>query len=222
MGGVLGRNPRSSFNRNAAYRLLMMAIAARPMGAREHKMQVIVPDTITVTLGREAIYGTLAVDTARLPPQAIEFLWDYGLKQKLNDAIATKTDKDGRGLSKAEIFAKAQAMLEALYSGELRRHSAQEPADPVEREAFALAKSAMTMAYKDRGDWAQVPKGTKDRFAAMIRIRRKARNLPEMPDDEAVADALAQYLAVNPAIRVQAERNVREAEEAAAAAADIL
>src|SRR5690348_2869437 len=93
-------------------------------------------ETIIVPLGRNAKYGELQVDCGRLEPQMKQHVWEYGLRQLLNDAIAGKTEG-------TDILAKAQKRLERLYAGQIRGQSAAEPINPVEAEAHHLAKAAL-------------------------------------------------------------------------------
>lgn len=178
-------------------------------------MNTTLPDTITIPLGRNSVYGTMPVDCTKFPPHVVDHIWNYGVRQLLNDAMANKKDEDGADLPADQIVAKAQKRLDTLYSGELRaKGETAEPVDPVEAEAWKLAKAAMTKVYTEIGAFKDVPKGTKDRFAAVIANRRQMRELEELPADEAVRDAIERYLEANPAVRKQAARNVKEAREA--------
>jgi len=167
--------------------------------------------TITVPLGRAAKYGQMQVDCDRLPAHVLEYVFVYGVRQVLNDAMAEKKDENGNELPVDQIVAKAQKRLDNMYAGELRaRRESQEPADSVEAEAWKMAKAEMTDLYKKQPQWAQVPKGTKDRFGAVVQLRRAMRHLPEMDVDEAVADAIEKFLSL-PAkayIRKNAEKIV--------------
>jgi hypothetical protein len=171
----------------------------------------------SIPLGRAGKYGTLAIEPERFPANVQSYIYMYGLRQVLNDAMADKTDENGEPLPVDQIVAKAEKRLANMYAGELRaqRESA-EPVDPIEAEAWKMAKSAMTDAYKAIGAW-DVPKGTKDRFAFVIARRRAERGLEELPANEAVADAIEKFLAApaNAHIRKSAERIVRERQKAA-------
>ena len=57
------------------------------------------PDTITIPLGRNSIYGTIDIDVERLPHNALEYIAMYGFKQVVNDAMATKVDKNSNDLT---------------------------------------------------------------------------------------------------------------------------
>lgn len=175
---------------------------------------------VNVTLGRGGKYGTLAVDLQKFNARVHEYIYTYGLRQVLNDAMADKTDDDGNLLPVDQIVAKAEKRLANMYAGELRaqRESSAEPVDPVEKECFVMAKAAMVKAYKAIGAW-DVPKGTKDRFAFVIAWRRQERGLDALPANEAVKDAIEKFLAApaNAHIRKAAERIVKEREKSAGA-----
>lgn len=97
-----------------------------------------------IPLGRGARYGTLAYDATAWSPTVQQHVWDYGIRQLVNDAIADKLGPDGEALGDADIVAKAAKRLATLASGELRvtRVSATEPHDPVERAMRRLARDA--------------------------------------------------------------------------------
>lgn len=173
--------------------------------------------TLNVPLGRGGKYGQLPVDTTRFNATIHNYVYTYGLRQILNDAMADKTDDDGKPLPDDQIVAKAQKRLDNMYAGELRaQREASEPVDPVEAECWKMAKAAMTDAYKAIGAW-DVPKGTKDRFAFVIARRREERGLPELEPSAAVKDAVEKFLAApaNAHIRKAAERIVKERQAAA-------
>jgi hypothetical protein len=177
--------------------------------------------TLSIPLGRKACYGTLTVDTSAFNEAVQRHIYEYGLRQILNDAVAEKKDKDGNTYPTAEIVAKADMRLKNLYAGILRvRRSETEPADPIEAEAYKIARDNMLAVYKKMPVWHQVPKGTKNRFAAVIQLRLAANNMEHMDEDEAVEYAINLYLDKNPDIREKAARNVAEREEMVASLAD--
>lgn len=173
---------------------------------------------LKLPLGRASKYGSLDVEPERFPANVQTYIYTYGLRQVLNDAMADKTDENGDPLPADQIIAKAEKRLANMYAGELRaqRENSSEPADPIEAEAYKLAKQAMTDAYKAIGAW-DVPKGTKDRFAFVIARRRAERGLDELPANEAVKDAIEKFLAApaNAHIKKAAERIVEEREKTA-------
>lgn len=177
-------------------------------------MKLNIENKYTIGLGRGAVYGTLTVDATRLSEPVLRHIFEYGLRQVLNDAIATKTDKDGNGLSKEQIFAKAEARLTAFYAGELRTRGEAEPADPVEALAHEMAKDVMIAYYKRNDLWGPFPKGTKNRFAWTITKRRAARGLPVIEEADAVREAVAAFLTANPAIRADAAAQIAKRDAA--------
>lgn len=170
------------------------------------------PETIDVPLGRAGKYGQLAVSADKFTDDVHRHVYVYGLRQILNDAIADKTDDDGRALPIDQLVAKAQKRLDTLYSGELRaRRESAEPIDPIEREMHRLAKTNIAAKMAKSPEWAQVPKGTKDRALWCVLQRNK--------DVETWDDAIAKLLATGEneaTLRKAATRIVREREAAAA------
>jgi hypothetical protein len=181
--------------------------------------------TITIPLGRvtdgTAKYGTLNVDTSRFAQHVHDHVYVYGLRQILNDAIAQKTDDDGRALPDDQLIAKAQKRLDTLYSGELRVRRDAEPTDPVEAEVYRIARTELMAAAKGTDEWKTVPRGTKDRALWVIATRATAR------DD--VVDtwdaAIERYLQNDDRakrIKREAARRVKEAQAAMTDMADAI
>lgn len=158
-----------------------------------------------IPLGRNGKYGALDVDESRFNREVEQHIWEYGLRQILNDAMADKTDDDGTPLPTDQIVAKAQKRLDALYAGELRirNGSAAEPVDPVEREAFRMAREAITGQFKSLGIW---PKKGTDKFQAAVDARRISTHSEPM----AAADYIAAWLDRNPKVTAAAKRIVAE------------
>lgn len=178
---------------------------------------ITIPDSQVLKLGRNGTIGELHVDWAKMPQSVLDHIWSVYSVQHFTDAA----NSGGKDVPMHERLALAQKKLEADYRGELRaRGEANEPVDPVEAEAWKMAKSAMMEAYKALK--IEVPKGTKDRFGYIVMQRRAARKLDELPVAEAVADAIEKYLAhpSNAHIRKAAERIVKEREKAAATLAN--
>jgi hypothetical protein len=145
---------------------------------------------ITLPLGRNAAYGTLDVDTTRLPANATEYVWLYGLKQVINDAMATKVDKDGKDLSAQEIADKADAKLQALYDGTLRMRGESTPSDPYEAQAYREAKIYVVAALNKRGAMKSIPKDTKNRFMYAVNRELAKVGKPEMDEGAYLAMVL--------------------------------
>lgn len=147
--------------------------------------------TVTVPLGRGAKYGHVDVELGRFNEAVHEYLYMYGLRQVLNDAMATKTDKDGNVLAPENIVAKAVNRLENLYAGILRSRSEGEPADPFEAECYREAKRTAEYYLRAKGQFKDVPKGTKDRFMFVVNRLRAAAGAPEADEAEYVAELLS-------------------------------
>jgi hypothetical protein len=153
--------------------------------------------TLPIALGRNGKFGRLDVETHRFN--------EYGLRQILNDAMADKTDDDGNALPTDQIVAKAQKRLDALYAGDLRARngSSAEPVDPVEREAFRMARDKLTAFFKSLDIW---PKKGTDKFQVAVNARRIALHAEPI----AAADYIAAYVERNPKITAAAKKIVAE------------
>lgn len=186
----------------------MMAIAVKGL---------VMPDLNTgvrsIPLGRNAKFGHLDVDTERFNETVHMHVYVYGLRQILNDAIADKTDDNDKPLGGAELVAKAQKRLDTLYSGELRtRRDTAEPADPIEAELFRMIRASLVAAAKQTPQWANVPKGTKDRPLWVLNTRAVARHETERDWPGFVAGALERMLDGGKKLRAAAARIVKERE----------
>lgn len=160
--------------------------------------------TLQIPLGRNARFGQMDVDNTKFSNIVNDHIYLYGLRQILNDAMADKTDDDGNALSDEAIVAKAQKRLDTLYSGELRTHRASsEPADPVEREAFRLAREKIELQFKDLGCW---PSKGKDKFQTAVDARRVATANDPMTANEYIEA----WLERNPKVRAAAKRIVAQ------------
>lgn len=153
---------------------------------------------ISVPIGRKGKYGIIEVDRDALPEHVSEHVWVYGIRQILNDAVSDK-----EGMSDGDVFAKAQAKLDQLMAGELRkRGDSAEPLDPVEAEAYRMAKATIEKALRKGGYW---PKNGQDKFQKAVDARRL--HMRQEPMDE--ADFIAQWLERNPGVMKEAERRVK-------------
>lgn len=161
--------------------------------------------TQSIPLGRGGKYGSIAVDGDRFNDVVRQHIWDYGIRQILNDAMADKTDDDGNPLPADQIVAKAEKRLNALYAGELRvrNGSAAEPVDPVEREAFRMARDKIMAQFKSLGIW---PAKGPDKFQQAVDARRIATHSEPM----LAADYIAAWLDRNPKVLAAAKRIVAE------------
>src|SRR5678815_241265 len=122
------------------------------------------PDTITIPLGRNSVYGTIDIDVERLPHNALEYIAMYGFKQVINDAMATKVDKDGNDLTADEIAQKAHDKLSALYEGTLRMRGEAVAADAYEAEAIRECKRFTIAFLTKKGLMKDIPPKTENRM----------------------------------------------------------
>lgn len=83
---------------------------------------------------------TIDVDLAKFSETVLNHVFDYGLRQILNDAMASgKTDAERRQL--------AEKRLDTLYSGNLRA-SGVRVGDPVKRRAIEIATAKVKVSPK--------------------------------------------------------------------------
>lgn len=170
--------------------------------------------TLSIPLGRDAVYGTLSVDTAKFADHIDRFLYEYGVRQVLNDAMSDKKDKDGNTLSVQAIVAKAEKKLDALYAGELRKSA--EPADPFGAECYRIAMADLAAAMKAKA--VNIPKGTTDRL--MFTINRELAKAGKAEIDRAAA--YAGYMAKNgKSVEKRATANLAERDKAATSVTDL-
>lgn len=172
-------------------------------------------DTANVVLGRNGKYGNMPVNLARFSDTVHTHIYDYGLRQILNDAMASKTDEEGNALSPEAIVAKAQKRLDNLYEGKFRatrEGGERTPTDPIEAEAYKLAKEELAEIFKPA--MAQAPKGTKQRLLWAINRQRAAKGAEAF---ESVSDVVDTYLAgpKGDAVMKRAKRNVADRQKAA-------
>lgn len=112
---------------------------------------------ITISLGKG---GSITVDVEKLQamPQVAEYIFNYGLKQMLNDVHAGEKEASAKlGLS--------QKKLDSLYRGEVAQ-SRESGGDPVAREMKAMAESDLKAKIKALGK--QVGKIDKKVFAELV------------------------------------------------------
>jgi hypothetical protein len=178
---------------------------------RKHAMEDTMYGWQSVPLGRNGKYGTLQVDGEKFNETVDRHIYDYGLRQLLNDAMADKTDDDGNMLPTDQIVAKAQKRLDALYAGELRvrRAGDAESVDPVEAEIARSVKAIMHNVYTEIGAYKSVPKGTKNRLLWVANDRRAAKSLPPF---ETLQEVIDEYMWKSPkaaGIKREAERTVK-------------
>lgn len=135
-----------------------------------------------------------AIDFDALPANAQAFIIEYGLRQKLNDAIsALNMEAEG---AQADGVAKVTSVIEALQNGEIRLMGGRE-GDPIKAEAKRLATVAVNAAIKAAG---KVQKQYKDQLPALV----------------------DKYLAKHPEVMDTARENVAARGKAASATLDEL
>ena len=148
-------------------------------------------DVITIPLGRNSVYGTLDIDVARLPSTAREYVFLYGLKQVINDAMAIKTDKDGKVLGNDAVAEKALNKRDALYDGTIRMRSESVAADAYEAEAIREAKRFTIAFLTKKGHMKDIPPKTENRILYAINRYLVSQGKPETTE----ADYLAAFFA---------------------------
>lgn len=124
--------------------------------------------TIKITVAPDfrttvAIAKTEKLDVAlgRFEPEVLQRIFDYGLRQMLNDAGAS-------GKTPAEKHAMATKRYEALLEGKLRAERAS--ADPVDREALDIGRDAA----KRKGLTGDAAKDYAKRMAEHPEVRKMA------------------------------------------------
>ena len=112
---------------------------------------------LEVSLGKG---GSIEVNVDRLHehPAVVEYIFNYGLKQMLNDVHASEKEPSLKlGLS--------QKKLDSLYRGEVAQSRASS-GDPVAREMRAMAEADVKDALRKLGK--KVSDYTKDTLASVI------------------------------------------------------
>jgi hypothetical protein len=98
-------------------------------------------DAVTVPLAKAET--SVEVALAQLPENSLQHIFAYGLRQILNDAMASaKTAAEAQGM--------AQKRLDNLLAGTLRAAGTRE-GDPVRREARKIATDLVTAKVKAKG-----------------------------------------------------------------------
>jgi hypothetical protein len=167
------------------------------------KFETDTTDIMVLPLGRGSKYGTMTVDCHRFNDEVNAFVYVYGLRQIINDAMATKTDSDGNELSDAEIVNKAAKRLENLYAGVIRtRGDSSDPTDPVEALAWGEAKKTMEALLRKADQWKDIPKGTRNRLMFVLNRARVVAGHEEIDEESAINT----FLEKNPAIRRRAKQ----------------
>jgi len=180
------------------------------------------PQVIPIRLGKTGQYGQINIDLAALPNNALQYLILYGIKQAMNDKMATKTDKHGT-LTNDQIRDKVVSRVEGWYQGVVRQRGGATKigVDRVRAEARKLAFEAIKVAYDKKGYMVNIPKGTKDRqlFVAN-RFRDQAGKEPFATKDEWLDYFLA--LPTSAILMERAARNIKEENELAGEGDELL
>lgn len=113
----------------------------------------------------------IMVDVGRLPQNVREYLFDYGIRQKLNDSLASFSSDPKAGsastrASKAEMLKMVTDLLGRLYQGETTARA--EPTSP-EAIAYKIASTAVFNAWSRRNPNAK-PADFKDRHERTVRF----------------------------------------------------
>ena len=97
----------------------------------------------------------LLLETSDFPQEAKDFIFDYGLRQILNDCHSSikRADFETEEAFAAEVNATVTAKLKALEEGKftVRSGGTREPVDPVAKIVFRSAKDVVTAAIKSKG-----------------------------------------------------------------------
>jgi hypothetical protein len=138
---------------------------------------------------------TLEVAPDKFNSAVKDFIWNYGLRQILNDAGSS-------GKSPDEKLAMAEKKLTALYEGVLRK--TREARDPVTNEALKIARKIVkaTFGLPDK------PEGFAQ--AEMLAFCGK-HEIEVRDDDEDTYDLVVEFVADQPKVRAQAEEIVAAA-----------
>ena len=135
--------------------------------------------TITITINKT---GT-TLETGDFPQVSRDFIFNYGLRQILNDCHASIQrkdfvvgDKDGEYADDAAaqaayvqaVNARVKAKLAALESGDLSTRRASGPVDPVARETLVIAKEEIRLALQRKGIKLKAVKNLDELIAAHV------------------------------------------------------
>lgn len=160
--------------------------------------QVTVPDRIPI--GRNGEHGALDLDWSKVPQHVRDHIATVYFPQYVTDAA----NSGGKDSSSAERVALAEKKLAAMYAGVIRSRSAGEPIDPIEAEAYRLARPVIVKALMDTPEAKAIPKGTKDRAQWVL----DARDAAAKREPREVNDLVKVLVDGDPQFRKEAKRNV--------------
>lgn len=150
-------------------------------GTEQAPVSIMVPAMMAVPVNiNRATVATIEIDLTAMPAAARAFLFDYGLRQNLNDAKAGESDP---GNAEA-LMRKRLARLMAGEFGQRSGGGGSASADPVDRRAIALARPVI-----------------RDYLKNVAGIKTKQANHPDY-------DRLVEEYAATPDIRAEAERQI--------------
>lgn len=128
---------------------------------------------VPVNINRNTV-ATITVDLSAMPAAALAFLFDYGLRQNLNDAKAGESD----GGNAEALMRKRLARLMAGEFGQRAGGGGYTPTDPVDRIAVTLARKPIADLMRNNGIKKPAEHPDYDRlvaeYAAMPVIREEA------------------------------------------------
>src|SRR5580765_4740014 len=153
----------------------------------------------TIAIGRNGKFGFVETDAERFNEKVMDYIVTAGLAAVLNRV--QKEDGDGNAFTQDEVLAFAQAKYDQLLAGEIRTRGVRETVDPIEREAFMLAKAELIVKLGDLGLW---PKKGEDKFQRAVNARRLA--LRQEPID--ADDYIDLWVERNPRLLKQAAKIV--------------
>lgn len=164
---------------------------------------------MSVIIHNPALVVTIAktheikINPANFNDDVLNYIFNYGLKQVLNDAGSAGKDAD----QKRDM---AIVKLDALYNGELRKaREAGEPADPVGKEAYRLAGElvAKQLGRIYKNEWKCPNMAKAKAFAAKHEL--------DISDAAEFLESARKLLAKADKIRAEAEANVAKNNELA-------
>lgn len=162
------------------------------------QITVTVPDKIAI--GRGGEHGTIDLTWSRVPQHVLDHIAGVYFPQYITD----RANSAGKDSTPEERLTLAGKKVDAMYAGVVRSRGTAEPADPVEAEAYRLARPAIIARLMATPEAKQVPKGTKDRAQWIL----DARDAAAGRDPREVVDLVAALVESDPAYRKEAKRNV--------------
>lgn len=168
-----------------------------------------------IPLGRKSCYGTLKIDDLSAFPENVQWhIYEYGLRQILNDAIAAKNDDDGVFLGKEKLVEKAQKRLDNLLAGNIRAASNSPVLDGKTQIVFNLLREALLTKWRAAGVFGPFPKGTKNRFLFVANKIRAQKGEPAFEtDNEYLESVLEQNPKTRERFEARADQILAEREE---------